>query len=169
MTEQEKFLYLIKELMENFNQQLSRRKLRVWHERLSQELTIQELEEAVNRALFECQFMPTGRELVELVKGTNSAIAQEEWEEAKGVASRGIEKLTEATTLSTTAKHAIRGIGGIKKLGLMTEKQETWLKKEFINLYESYLKVPYKLLGEARNEPLTPIPGSEKIGRRMNQ
>jgi len=71
--------------------------------------------------------MPTGRELVELVKGTNSAIAQEEWEEAKRVASRGIEKLTEATTLSKTAKHAIRGIGGIKKIRLMTEKQETWL------------------------------------------
>ncbi|MFB6277190.1 MAG: hypothetical protein ABEI32_13720 [Halothece sp.] len=151
-SEEEKFLHLIKELMDNFNQQLSRRKLKVWHERLSQELTIEELEEAVNRALFECKFMPTGRELVELVKGTNSAIAQEEWEEAKRVASRGIEKLSEAKTLSATAKHAIRGIGGIKKLGLMTEKQETWLKKEFSNLYESYAKVPNKMLPQGESK-----------------
>ena len=166
-TDEEKFLHLIKELMDNFNQQLSRRKLRVWHQRLSQALTIEELEEAVNCALFECKFMPTGRELIELVKGKSSAIAHDEWEDVKLVASRGIKKV-ENSTLSQTAKHTVLAIGGLTKVGMMTEKEEPWLKKEFINLYESYLKIPYQLLGEARNEPLTPIPGSEQVGRRIN-
>jgi len=166
MTEEEKFLYLIKELMNNFNQEISRRKLRVWHHRLSQELTIEELEEAVNRALFECKFMPTGRELVELIKGSKSAIAQEEWENAKIEASKGIKRVEE-TELSQPCKHAILGIGGLVKIGMMTEKEENWVKKDFINLYESYSRIPHKLLKEATNTPLTPIPHIEKIGKQM--
>lgn len=165
-SEEEQFLHLIKELMDNFNQQLSRRKLKVWHKRLSQELTIEELEEAVNRALFECRFMPTGRELVELVKGSTSAIAHDKWEEAKHTASRGIEKV-ENSNLSPAAKHAILGIGGLKKIGLMTEKEEPWVKKEFINLYESYSKIPHQLLTEARNEPMSKIPSLEQATQSM--
>jgi len=165
-TEEEKFLHLIKELMDNFNQPMSRRKLKVWHERLRQELTIQELEEAVNRALFECKFMPTGRELIEFVKGSTSAIAHDKWEEAKHTASRGIKKV-ENSNLSPATKHAILGIGGLTKIGLMTEKEEPWVKKEFINLYESYSKIPHQLLTEARNEPTFKIPSLETVTRSM--
>lgn len=157
-----KFLHLIKELMDNFNQPMSKRKLRVWHQRLKQELTTEELEEAINRALFECKFMPTGRELVELIKGSSSAIAHDQWEQAKLVASRGIEKVEESN-LPQATKHAILGIGGLTKIGLMTEKQEPWIKKEFINLYQSYSKIPNQLLTEARNKPTSHIPGLEKV------
>lgn len=87
--DKDQFPNLIEELLNNFNATITPRKLRVWYEKLSQELTLEELELAIDQALFECQFMPTGRKFIELAKGDTGAIAQAEWEKLVQGASRG--------------------------------------------------------------------------------
>ena len=108
---------------------------RVWYKHLNQQLSTEEFVIAVEQTLVSQQFMPTPAELVEVVKGDAETLALQEWELCIKAAARNDKGMT--AQLSPQGESALHLVGGLYKLGMATEDELRWIKKEFVAVWKS--------------------------------
>lgn len=109
----------------------------LWKEYLDRCLTTAQSEAAVKRTLLESRFFPTEKELVEAVKGDADTHILHEWDLCVKSAARGDRAVL--AELYCQGRAALHLVGGLYKLGIATEEQLTWIKKEFIAVWKSTL------------------------------
>lgn len=102
---------------------------------LDDELTSEELVNATRRAIINCKFMPTPKELVELVHGSTEERAITEFHIIANAAMNG-EKYLVNCSVSDRARTTARIMGGILRLSEAPEKQIPFLKKQFVEIYK---------------------------------
>ncbi len=97
------------------------------------DLSDREFEAACKFAINEYEFMPPASKLYEAVRGSNEAQMHCEWAKAIKAASEGL-RLAESG-LDAMACYAIDKIGGLYLLGSISDRDASWKKKEFAELY----------------------------------
>jgi len=135
MIEQRVFLEEIGILMDWFNRDFEEATLKRLHQRLSQQLTTAEFLQAVQAVFDTCRFFPTVEEFVIAVKGDPETQALQEWELTIKAAARN--NRDSIAQLSAQGQSALQLVGGLYKLGLATEEELRWLKKEFVAVWKS--------------------------------
>ena len=130
----------------------------LWKEYLDQRLSTGQFETAVKLVLLESRFFPTAKELVEVVRGDAEANALHEWELCVKAAGRGDRAML--TELSSSGQSALHLVGGLYKLGMATEEQLNWIKKEFMAVWKTTktdaLSLPPSLTTD--REPMERVP-----------
>lgn len=132
----------IEDLQAHFKnlQNLSPRTLKVWCVYLSESLSEEELERAVDQALinYGCNHDLSAKELVELAKGTDKSLVLECWTKALEAASlrRNLSELDDAS------QYAIAQLGGCSHLGYLQIKDLHSLKFDFCEHWRSYRREP---------------------------
>jgi hypothetical protein len=89
--------------------------------------------------------------VLELAQGDRAMLASRQWALASDEMSQGIRLRDSA--LDQYAKAAIQDLGGLLSLSQLDTGKLEWKRKEFVELYQSYLKSGVKLLPEARSQP----------------
>ena len=79
--------------------------------------------------------MPSPQELVEVVKGDAQTLALQEWDLCVKAAARDNREMLSG--LSSQGRSALHLIGGLYKLGMASEEDLRWLKKEFVLVWKS--------------------------------
>lgn len=130
----------------------------VWYKHISQYLTTEQFQNAVEAAIIHKSFLPTPDELVQLVQGTDDQLAGKEWELCLVAAQRGS---LEGIDVSDAAKQALRAIGGVSGLGYANEDRLPWLKKDFLGEWKAYRKVPRPALPAASESLWAALPQVE--------
>ncbi|MBV8883875.1 MAG: hypothetical protein JO235_07725 [Chroococcidiopsidaceae cyanobacterium CP_BM_RX_35] len=135
MIDQQVFLEEIGILMDWFNRDFEEATLQRLHQRLSQQLTTAEFLQAVIAVFDNCRFFPTVEEFVSAVKGDSETQALHEWELLSKAAARNDRDMV--AQLSAPGQSALQLVGGLYKLGLATEEELRWLKKDFVAAWKS--------------------------------
>ncbi len=107
----------------------------LWKEYLDQRLSTGQFETAVKLMLLESRFFPTAKELVEAVKGDAETNALQEWDFCVKAAARS--DRSAIAKLSASGQSALHLVGGLYKLGMATEEQLSWIKKEFVAVWKT--------------------------------
>ena len=112
--------------------------LDIYYKYISENLTEEEFKSAIAQVVINCQFMPTPKQIVELVKGNQESLklqeAHIEWESIVKIASGPLDK---ELNLPAVTAWTLKNIGGIRSIALAGEKELEWKKKEFLKLYQS--------------------------------
>lgn len=107
----------------------------LWKEYLDQRLSTGQFEAAVKLVLLESRFFPTAKELVEAVRGDAEVNALQEWDLCVKAAARS--DRSAIAKLSAQGQSALHLVGGLYKLGVATEEELNWIKKEFVAVWKS--------------------------------
>ena len=107
----------------------------LWKESLDQRLTTAQFEAAGKLVLLESRFFPTAKELVEAVTGDAEANALHEWDVYIKAAARSDQSAI--ALLSSSEQSVLHLVGGLYKLGMATEEQLSWIKKEFMVVWKT--------------------------------
>ena len=105
------------------------------HQRLSQHLSTEQFVRAAQAVFDSSRFFPTVEEFVSAVKGDAQSLALQEWEVCVLAAARNDREML--TGLSSQGQSALHLVGGLYKLGMASEEQLTWIKKEFVGVGKS--------------------------------
>ncbi len=130
------FAELLGELEAYYKRDLTPFVKRVWYKHLNQLLSTEEFAIAVEQAFVSKQFMPTPAKLVEVVKGDAETLALQEWEQCIKAAARNDKEMI--AQLSPQGQSALHLAGGLYKLGMATEDELKWVKKEFVSAWKSW-------------------------------
>ena len=108
----------------------------------------------VRRRLFSIafRFFPTVEEFVRAVKGDAQSLALQEWEVCVLAASRNDREML--TGLSSQGQSALHLVGGLYKLGMASEEQLVWIKKEFVGVWKTTRAEVKSLPASNDSEPI---------------
>ena len=154
MIDQQVFLEEIGILMDWFNRDFEEATLKRLHQRLSQHLTTAEFLQAAITVFDSCRFFPTVSEFVSAVKGDPETQALHDWELCIKAAARN--DLEMIAHLSAQGQSALHLAGGLYQLGMATEDELKWVKKEFVTAWKSWLTVVNPVLPSASAIPALP-------------
>jgi hypothetical protein len=146
------FVELLGELEAYYKRELTPFAKRVWYKHLSEKLTNDEFYAAVESAIVSRQFMPSPQELVEVIKGDDQTNALHEWEMCVLAAARNDREIV--SRLSAQGQSALHLVGGLHKLGMATEEQLVWIKKEFIGVWKTTRAEVKSLPASNNSEPI---------------
>ena len=104
------------------------------HQRLSQHLSTEQFVPAAQTVFDSSRFFPSVEEFVSTVKGDAQSLALQEWEVCVLAASRASREMIAG--LSPQGQSALHLVGGLYKLGMASEEQLTWIKKEFVLVWK---------------------------------
>jgi len=135
LIDQRVFLEEIGILMDWFNRDFEEATLKRLHQRLSQHLTTAEFLQAAITVFDSCRFFPTVSEFVSAVKGDPETQALHDWELCIKAAARN--DLEMIAHLSAQGQSALHLVGGLYQLGMATEDELRWIKKEFVAVWKS--------------------------------
>lgn len=122
-------------LMDWFNRDFEPETLKRLHQRLSQHLSTEQFVRAAQTVFDTSRFFPTVEEFISAVKGDAQTLALQEFELCVLAASRANREMI--TGLSPQGRSALHLVGGLYKLGMATQEQLTWIKKEFYRVWKS--------------------------------
>jgi hypothetical protein len=122
-------------LMDWFNRDFEPETLKRLHQRLSAQLTTQQFVQACQIVFDTSRFFPTVEEFVSAVIGDAQTSALHEWEVCLKAAARADREML--TGLSPQGQSALHLVGGLYKLGMASEEQLVWIKKEFVSVWKS--------------------------------
>ena len=122
-------------LMDWYNRDFEPATLKRLHQRLSQHLSTEQFVRAAQGVFDTNRFFPTVEEFVSVVKGDAQSLALHEWEVCVLAASRANREMI--TSLSPQGQSALHLVGGLYKLGMATEEDLRWLKKEFVSVWKA--------------------------------
>lgn len=132
----------IQDLQAHFTtlQNLSPRTLKVWCVYLSENLTEEELEQAVDQALvnYGCNYDLSAKSLVDLAKGSERELVLECWARAIDAIARRIQ----VTDLDDASQYAITELGGMSHLSELPIPKLQDLKFDFQSHWQKYRKKP---------------------------
>lgn len=94
------------------------------------------------------RFFPTIEEFVAAVKGDAETLALQEWDLCVKAAARNDREMLSG--LSSGGRSALHLIGGLYKLGMASEEDLRWLKKEFVLVWKS-TPIDVKSLPQSNN------------------
>ena len=129
------FAQLLGELEAYYKREFTPFVKQIWFKHLSDRLTTEEFIAAVEQAIVCKQFMPSPQELVEVVKGDAETLALQEWDVCVKAAARGDREMLKG--LSSGGRSALHLVGGLHKLGMASEEDLRWLKKEFVSVWKA--------------------------------
>ena len=104
------------------------------HQRLSQHLSTEQFVPAAQTVFDSSRFFPSVEEFVSTVKGDAQSLALQDWEVCVLAASRANREMIAG--LSPQGRSALHLVGGLYKLGMASEEQLTWIKKEFVLVWK---------------------------------
>ena len=104
------------------------------HQRLSQHLSTEQFVRAAQAVFDSSRFFPSVEEFVSTVKGDAQSLALQDWEVCVLAASRANREMIAG--LSPQGRSALHLVGGLYKLGMASEEQLTWIKKEFVLVWK---------------------------------
>lgn len=122
-------------LMDWFNRDFEPETLKRLHQHLSRHLTTQEFLQAASAVFDTCRFFPTVEEFISTVKGDAESNALQEWELCVKAASRADREML--LGLSCSGQSALYLVGGLQRLGMATQEDLRWLKKEFVSVWKA--------------------------------
>ena len=122
-------------LMDWFNRDFEPETLKRLHQRLSAQLNTEQFLQAVQIVFDNSRFFPTVDELVSAVRANTQTLALSEWNLCVQAAARNDKEML--SQLSSQGISALHLVGGMYKLGMATEEQLVWIKKEFVSLWKS--------------------------------
>lgn len=122
-------------LMDWFNRDFEPETLKRLHQRLSRKLTTEQFVQASQIVFDTSRFFPTVKEFVSAVKGDIETLALHEWDLCIKAAARADREAI--TKLSSQGQSALHLVGGLHKLGVATEENLRWLKKEFVSVWKA--------------------------------
>ena len=156
------FSELLAELAGYYNRELSPLVYKAWFKFVGEKLTTEQFTAAVEQAVCYKSFMPTPEELLKLAVGNSEEIALEEWEKCLDAAIRGNSAIV--SYLSPAGQFALRTIGGLRRLAQAEEKDNHWIRKEFM---QSWGQMPVEqqqpALPPARDEGIVPPQLTEQV------
>lgn len=129
------FQELVGELENYYKREFTPFVQRVWYKHLNAQITTDQFVQAIESAIVSKQFMPTPQELVEIICGDSDTQAMTEWDLCIKAASRADKAMLSG--MSAQGQFALNLVGGLQKLGMQTEEQLVWIKKEFIGAWKS--------------------------------
>lgn len=135
MINQQVFLAGITLLSNHYDRKLMPEVVGIWKKYLDAKLTTEQFQEAIKITLLESRFFPTAKELVEVVLGNADTNSLKDWDLCVQAAARSDRTLLD--DLSSQGRSALYLIGGLHKIGMATEEQLTWIKKEFVGIWKS--------------------------------
>ncbi len=135
MINQQVFLAGITLLSNHYNRKLMPEVVGIWKEYLDAALTTEQFQQAIKMTLLESRFFPTAKELVEAIIGCSDTNSLKDWELCLKAAARSDRTLLQ--DLSPQGQSALHLVGGLYKLGMATEEQLVWIKKEFVGIWKS--------------------------------
>ena len=122
-------------LLDWFNRDFEPETLKRLHQRLSKQLSTEQFVQASQIVFDSSRFFPTIEEFVAAVKGDAETLALQEWDVCVKAAARDDREMLKG--LSSRGRSALHLIGGLHKLGMATEEDLRWLKKEFVSVWKS--------------------------------
>ena len=122
-------------MMDWYNRDFEPATLKRLHQRLSQHLSTEQFVRVAQTVFDSSRFFPTVEEFVSAVKGDAQTVALQEWEVCVLAASRANREMIAG--LSPQGQSALHQLGGLYKLGMASEEQLTWIKKEFLGVWKS--------------------------------
>jgi hypothetical protein len=139
-------------LMDWFNRDFEPETLKRLHQRLSAQLTTEQFVQAAKILFDTSRFFPTVEEFVSAIKGDAQTLALHEWELCVKAAARNDREML--TGLSPQGQSALYLVGGLYKLGMASEEQLVWVKKEFIGVWKSSSGDTKSLAASRTSEPI---------------
>ena len=136
MIDQLVFLEEIGILMDWFEKDFEEATLKRLHQRLSQHLSTEEFKLAANQVFDTAKFFPRVCDFVSAIKGDPETQALKEWEQCIKAAAWNDKEMI--AHLSTQGQSALHLVGGLYKLGMATEDELKWVKKEFVSTWKSW-------------------------------
>jgi hypothetical protein len=121
-------------LMDWFNRDFEPETLKRLHQRLSAQLTTGQFVQAAKIVFDTSRFFPTVEEFVSAVIGDAQTNALHEWDLCVKAAARNDREIV--SRLSAQGQSALHLVGGLYKLGMATEEQLVWIKKEFVGVWK---------------------------------
>ena len=128
-------------------------KYEVWFEELSSQLSSDEFETAIRKAIFKFRQCPTGEDLLELVKASDRELVSNCW--AKCLQS--ITKRLPLNDLDDASQYAIVQLGGMSHLGSIESPQLQYLSNDFKTHWQAYRKAPREF-----ERPMQVIPPEQR-------
>jgi hypothetical protein len=122
-------------LMDWYNRDFEPATLKRLHQRLSQHLSTEQFVRAAQTVFDTSRFFPTVEEFVSAVNGDALSLALQEFEVCVLAASRASREMIAG--LSPQGQSALHLVGGLYKLGMATEEDLRWLKKEFVSVWKA--------------------------------
>ena len=122
-------------LMDWFNRDFEPETLKRLHQRLSKKLTTEQFVQASQVVFDSSRFFPTIEEFVSAVKGDAETLALHEWDLCVNAAARNDREAI--AKISPQGQSALHLVGGLYKLGMATEEDLRWLKKEFVSVWKA--------------------------------
>lgn len=164
MIDQRVFLEEIGILMDWYNRDFEEATLKRLHQRLSAYLTTEQFVIAALTVFDKSRFFPTVEEFVSAVIGDAETKTLHEWDLCVKAAARGDRTLL--AELSQKGQSALHLVGGLSKLGMATEEQLTWIKKEFVSVWKS-TPCDIKTLPSSRTEDLEQMHAVKSLSQKM--
>ncbi len=152
-------------LMDWYNRDFEPATLKRLHQRLSQHLTTEQFVKAAQAVFDSSRFFPTVEEFVSAVKSDAQALALQEWEVCVLAASRANQEMIAG--LSPQGRSALHLVGGLYKLGMASEEQLTWIKKEFVGVWKS-TPTETKCLPQARTSDEEQLEVVQSLSQKMS-
>ena len=152
-------------LMDWFNRDFEPSTLKRLHQWLSQHLSTEQFVLAAQAVFDTSRFFPTVEEFVSAVKGDAQTLALHEWEVCVLAASRANREMIAG--LSPQWQSALHLVGGLYKLGMATEEQLTWIKKEFVGVWKS-TSTERKCLPQARTSDEEQLTVVQSLSQKMS-
>jgi hypothetical protein len=122
-------------LLDWFNRDFEPETLKRLHQRLSKQLSTEQFVQASQIVFDSSRFFPTIEEFVAAAKGDAETLALQEWDLCVKAAARNDREMLKG--LSSGGQSALHLIGGLHKLGMATESDLRWLKKEFVSVWKA--------------------------------
>ena len=122
-------------LMDWFNRYFEPETLKRLYQRLSKQLSTEQFVQASQIVFDSSRFFPTIEEFVSAVKGDPETLALHEWDLCVNAAARNDTEVLKG--LSPGGQSALHLVGGLYKLGMATEEDLRWLKKEFVLVWKA--------------------------------
>jgi hypothetical protein len=139
MLDMQTFMIGVSNLEANFPDAIfTELKYEVWFEELSSQLSSDEFESAIRKAIFKFRACPTGEDLLALVKESDRELVSNCW-------SRCLESLANRLPLNNlddATQYAIFKLGGISHLGSLESGQLQYLSNDFKIHWQAYRKAP---------------------------
>lgn len=125
-------------------------KYQIWYNELSSQLSDEEFEAAICKAVFDLRQCPTGKELIELVKDSERELVSICWSRCLDVLSKRLS----LDDLDDASLYAISQLGGLAYLGSLPNATLQGLNYDFKIHWQSFRKKPREFRRPA--EPPTP-------------
>jgi len=113
-------------------------KYEVWFEELRNQLTSEEFEMAIRKAVFEFKQCPTGKEVLNLVKASEKELVADAWAKAL----EAISKKLSLNDLDVASQYAIKRLGGASFLEVLPTNKLQDMRYDFTNHWTSFRKDP---------------------------